>query len=76
MALIARYYLEEERRLSLKVFGNSVNFVPVLWGEGELVAPLEQGGEGVAQFQDLPQTVQHLPVVVCIGDERNRVFLA
>ena len=71
MALVARHYLEEEGRLSLKVFGYSVNFGPVLWGESELVTPLEQGGEGVAQLQDLPQTVQHLPVVVCIGDERK-----
>lgn len=62
MALVAGNYLKEEGRLSLKVLGYSINLCPVLGGEGELITPLQQGGECVTELQDLLQTVGHLVV--------------
>ena len=58
--LVARDNLEEERRLSLEVFGYSVDLGPVCGRESELVTPLEEGGKGVAEVQDFIETVRHL----------------
>ena len=62
MALVAGHYLKEERGLPLEVFGYSVNLFPVFGGEGQVITPLKQGGEGVAEFQNLFKAVRNLVV--------------
>lgn len=58
--LVASDYLKEERRLTLEVFGYPVNLDPIFGGESEVVTPLQERGEGVAELKYLFQAVRDL----------------